>query len=101
MHVHIDTTDDVARERVIQLLQFALNGQREDIDSLQLDIETIRNPLGTKLHHCRLHALLRQGQPIEVEEVQSSLDLVLTRALDRCVRTIQRRRRVTARRHFT
>jgi len=99
MHVHIDTTDGVARERVIQLLDYALNGQREVIDSLQLSIETIRNPLGIKLHHCRLNALLRQGSPIGVEEVQSSLDLALTRALDRCVRTIERRRRVTARRH--
>ena len=100
MHVHLETTDDVGRERVTQLLQYSLNGHREDIESLQLNVSAIRNPLGTKLHRCRLRALLRHGPPIEVEEVQSRLDLTVTRALERCVRTIQRRRRASMQRHF-
>jgi hypothetical protein len=100
MHVHLETTHDVGRERVTQLLQYSLNGHREDIESLQLNVSAIRNPLGTKLHRCRLRALLRYGPPIEVEEVQSRLDLTVTRALERCVRTIQRRRRASMQRHF-
>jgi len=100
MHVHLETTDDVGRERVTQLLQYSLNGHREDIESLQLNVSAIRNPLGTKLHRCRLLALLRYGPPVEVEEVQSRLDLAVTRALERCVRTIQRRRRASMQRHF-
>jgi len=100
MHVHLETTHDVGRERVTQLLQYSLNGHREDIESLQLNVSAIRNPLGTKLHRCRLRALLRHGPPIEVEEVQSRLDLTVTRALERCVRTIQRRRRASMQRHF-
>jgi len=32
--------------------------------------------------------------------VQSRLDLTVTRALERCVRTIQRRRRASMQRHF-
>jgi hypothetical protein len=99
MHVHIETTDDVGRERTIQLLQYALNGDREDIESLQLKVEAIRNPLGTKLHRCRLLARLRHGAPIEVEDVQSRLDLAVTRALERCVRTIRRRLAIKAQRH--
>ena len=99
MHVHLETTHDVGRERVTQLLQYSLNGHREDIESLQLNVSAIRNPLGTKLHRCRLRALLRHGPPIEVEEVQSRLDLAVTRALDRCVRKIQRRRHSFTQRH--
>ena len=100
MLVRLETADDVRRERVTQLLQYSLNGHREDIESLQLNVSAIRNPLGTKLHRCRLRALLRYGPPIEVEEVQSRLDLAVTRALERCVRTIQRRRRASMQRHF-
>lgn len=100
MHVNIETTDDVARERVIQLLQYALNGDREDIETLQLNVVSIRNPMGTKLHRCRLRALLRRGAPIEVEDVQSRLDLAVTRALERCVRTVRRRRGAATQRHF-
>jgi len=99
MHVHIETTDDVGRKRVMQLLHYSLNGHREAIESLQLNVATIRNPLGTKLHRCRLRATLRQGPPIEVEDVQSHLDLAVTRALERCVRTIQRRRGACMQRH--
>ena len=99
MHVHIETTDDVGRERVIQLLQYSLNGHREDIERLQLNVAAIRNPLGTELHRCRLRALLRYGTSIEVEEVQSRLDLAVTRVLDRCVRNIRRRHHSSARRH--
>jgi hypothetical protein len=99
MHVHLETTDDVGRERVTQLLQYSLNGQRKDIESLQLSVATIQDPLGTTLHRCRLRALLRHGPPIEVEDVQSRLDLAVTRALERCVRTIQRRLGIYTQRH--
>ena len=91
MHIYIETTDDVRRERVMQLLRYSLNGNRKDIESLQLRVATIRNPLGTKLHRCRLRALLPRGAPIEVEDVQLRLDLAVTRALERCVRTVRRR----------
>jgi hypothetical protein len=99
MLVRLETADDVGRERITQLLQYSLNGHREDIDSMQLSVATIQDPLGTKLHRCRLRALLRHGPPIEVEEVQSRLDLTVTRALDRCVRKIQRRRHSFTQRH--
>jgi len=100
MHVHLETADDVGRERVMQLLQYSLNGHREDIDNMHLSVATIQDPLGTKLHRCRLRALLRHGPPIEVEDVQSHLDLAVNRALERCVRTIQRRRGASMQRHF-
>ena len=100
MLVRLETADDVRRERITQLLRYSINGHSEDIDNLQLNVETMRDPLGTELHRCRLRALLRHGPPIEVEEVQSRLDLTVTRALERCVRTIQRRRRASMQRHF-
>lgn len=99
MHVRLETTDDVGRERITELLRYSLNGHSEDIESLQLNVETMRDPLGTELHRCRLRVLVRCGPSIEVEEVQSRLDLAVTRALDRCVRNIQRRRHSLRRRH--
>ena len=99
MLVRLETADDVGRERITQLLRYSINGHSEDIDNLQLNVETMRDPLGTELHRCRLRALLRHGPPIEVEEVQSRLDLTVTRALDRCVRKIQRRRHSFTQRH--
>ena len=99
MHIHLETADDITRERVNRLLGYAVNGHREDIADLQLDVATMCDPLGTELHRCRLRALLRSGPSIEVEEVQSGLDLAVTRALDRCVRNIQRRRHSSTQRH--
>ena len=99
MRVSIETTDDAARERVTHLLQYFLNGHREDIESLQLEVATSRNPLGTRLHRCRLRAQLWHGAPIEVEDVQSHLDLAVTRALERCTRTVRRRHAGSRQRH--
>jgi hypothetical protein len=97
MLVRLETADDVGRERIDELLRYSINGHSEDIDNLQLNVEIMRDPLGTELHRCRLRALLRYGPSIEVEEVQSRLDLAVTRALDRCVRKIQRRHSFTQR----
>lgn len=100
MHAQIETTHDVGRKRVMQLLRYSLNGHREDIEHMQLNIATIRDSLGMKLHRCRLRATLRHGPQIEIEDVQARLDLAVTRALERCVRTIRRRRRASMQSHF-
>ena len=96
MHIHIDTADNTERKRIRRLLQFLLSGQRSEIDSLQLIIEPVRDALGTRLNRCQIRSTLKLGQQIEVAERQSSLDLAVTRALERCMRTIQRKLRVTS-----
>ena len=96
MQIHIDTADDNERKRIRRFLQFLLSGQRSEIDSLQLIIEPVRDALGTRLNRCQIRSTLKLGQQIEVEEIQSSLDLAVTRALERCMRTIHRKLRVTS-----
>ncbi len=100
MHIHIDTTDDAERERTILLIRYWLHGHRTDIDSVQLSVAAVRDALGTRLSRCRLRTVLRRGQTIEVEEVQSSFDLAVNRALERGIRTIQRRLGITTRRYI-
>ena len=91
MQVHIDTADELQRERIMQQLVYALNARREDIGYVRLSLTPVSDALGAELFRCRLHAKLRNGQLIELDETQSSGDLAVTRALERCARTAQRR----------
>lgn len=99
MHVHIDTTNEDERERIVRLMQFALHGHREHIDSMHLTISRARDALGTDLIRCGVRARLRHDPSIEVHELQSSLDLAVRRALERCLRTVSRRLGIGARRY--
>ena len=99
MHIQIETTDDTERERVVRLLEYTLHGHRADIGSIQLTVTTLHDALGIRLSRCRLRTWLSHGQPIEIVEVQSSLDLAVTRSLQRCIRTI-RRREITTQGHI-
>ena len=97
MHIHINTPDHAERDRLTRLIQCSLSRQLAEIDSLLLTIESVHDKLGTRLNRCRLRTKLKHGQKIEIEEVQSSLDLAVTRVAQRCMRTVQRRTGVTAR----
>jgi len=98
MHVHIDTTED--RERIVRLMQYSLNGCREDIDSIQLSLVTVEDALGGRLRRCRLRLAPRYNKEIEVEEVQADLDLAVNRALERSKRILQRRLGSVAQRRY-
>ena len=91
MQVHIDTEDELERERIIQRLMFSLNARREEIDQVRLRLTPIADVRGARLYRCQLHTRLRDGQVIDVDETQASADLAVTRTLERCVRTAQRR----------
>jgi len=91
MQIHIETENDRERERMIRLLLYSLNNRREDIDSMRLRLSALNDTLGARLYRCRVHAALRGGQILELEETQASSDLAVTRAVERCARTIQRR----------
>ena len=91
MQVHIDTKDELERERIVKRLMYSLNTRREDIDCVRLSLTPISDALGVKLHRCRLHTRLRGGQVIELDETQPDPALAVTRALERCARTVQRR----------
>ena len=91
MRTQIDATDDTERERVLRFLQYSLTGYNAEIGSLHLTVSPVHETLGTNLSRCQLRATVRHGQPIEIVEIQSTLDLAVTRALKRCTRTIRRR----------
>lgn len=91
MQVHIDSRDELERERIVQRLMYSLNARREDIDCVRLSLEATTNSLGAELFHCHLYTRLRNGREIELDETQSSGDLAVTRALERCARTARRR----------
>jgi hypothetical protein len=91
MQIHIDTDDELERERIIRLLLYTLNARRADIDSMRLSLAPVRDALGVKLNRCVVQTALRDGQTLQVEETQSSSELAVTRALERCARTVQRR----------
>ena len=99
MHIHIDTTNDVERERATRLMQYALVGHSEDINSVHLTITKTKDALGTELTHCNLRARLRRDQAIEVKELQSSFDLAVTRALERGIRAVHRKLGIETRHH--
>jgi len=101
MQFHIDTEDTHERERIIHLLQYALSSQHENIDRMHLSLTPEYDALGTRLQRCRLRAALSDGQRIEVQEIQSTCDLAVTCALERCSRTIQRRLFSTRERCFS
>jgi len=90
MHVHIEANDDAGRERAIRLLQYALDGYRESIVSLHLTIGHVDDPLGRRLCRCHVCTHPRRGPTFDVDEVQSSLDLAVTRAIERSLRRIRR-----------
>lgn len=91
MQIHIDTEAQIERERIVRRLLYSLNAGREDIDCLRLSLTTTSDALGVKRYRCRLHTKLRNGQSIELDETQSSAELAINRALERCARTARRR----------
>ena len=99
MRFHIATQDQAERYRLTRLIQCSLSRQQAEIESLLLENDSVIDNLGTSLNRCRLRTVLKRGQPIEIEEVQSSLDLAVTRVTQRCMRTVQRRTGVTTSKH--
>jgi hypothetical protein len=91
MQIHIETEDQLERERIIQRLLYSLNARREDIDSIRLSLTPVHDALGARLYRCQLQATLRDRSVIEQDETQSSGSLAVSRALERCARTAQRR----------
>ncbi|MCB1850233.1 MAG: hypothetical protein KDI83_05520 [Gammaproteobacteria bacterium] len=90
MKIKIETSDDSEHERVTRLLQYGLSRQQTEIKSLYLGVEPVQDALGTRLNRCRLRARLQQGELIQIEELQVSLDLAVTRLLERCKRAVRR-----------
>jgi hypothetical protein len=91
MRTRIDAAEEHVRERANELLLFCLAGSSDEIDEVRISIEAVSDPLGRNLTRCRAQTQLRRGDRVEIEELQPNLDRAVTRALERCRRTIRRR----------
>ena len=91
MQVNIEANSAEAREQVEQLLQFFRSGLRGKVDTVSIQVDRVRDPLGTSLYRCYLRAKVSRGADIVVDETQADLYRTVTRTLDRCVRAVRRR----------
>jgi hypothetical protein len=91
MEVRVHTPDDALAGQVEQMLRFYLTGLDGQIDELFVRVESTRDTLGAPLVQCQVIASAGRGGELVIEETQSDLVRALTRALDRCVRTLRRR----------
>lgn len=94
MQVHIKAGSDAIGAQVEQLLRFYVPGLSDSVETLTIDVSRGRDPLGSGFYRCRIQALLLQGDPLDIEDRQGDLSMAIMRALDRCVRTVRRRRQV-------
>lgn len=91
MRVRIEATSDAVAARVRRLLHFSLASVADEIGEAHVVIAFLRDPLGMPLIRCRTELRLREGGCITVEDVQSSVQLAVMRALERGLRTLRRR----------
>ena len=91
MRMRIEAETEAERARVSQLLHLTLAPARTDIADVRVSIANLKDPLGMNLTHCGTEIRTRHGDRVSVEETQSTLDLSVKRALERSLRTIQRR----------
>ena len=91
MRIKISAESDIETALVHRLLRYALAGVGAEIAEAQFEVQDTNDSLGTVLTRCRARVLLCNGDWLRQEEIQSSSDLAVTRALERLARTIQRR----------
>lgn len=91
MHIQINADTPVVKNQVEQLSRFYLTGMQGQLESVELTIDDILDPLGGALTRCRFHGQLGPGDSLEVTEIQADLALAVTRALDRAARTARLR----------
>ncbi len=93
MRVRIEASNDLVAASVRRLLSFALAPVALDIAAARVRVDVVYDPLGVQLTRCCTELDLCNGQRVAVEEMQSRQDLAVSRALNRCARTVQRRLR--------
>lgn len=91
MRIMIDCTDDETTERIRDLLNYSLATSNADIRNVRISVRPERDHFGSRLVRCRMLTQLVSDENIAIEEVQSSGEVALTRAIDRTSRTLQRR----------
>jgi hypothetical protein len=91
VNVSIKATDVNLVGRVEKLLDFYLTGLAGEVRQVRVSVDDVTDQLGVSLKRCQIDGDLVHGGKVVIVETQSDLNLAITRALDRCVRTIRRR----------
>jgi ribosome-associated translation inhibitor RaiA len=91
VQLRVQSEDPAVPAQVEQLVRFYESSLSDATGQIALHVAVDPDPLGTMLYDCRIHARLVTGETLEIEERQADLVIGVTRALDRCVRTIRRR----------
>ena len=91
MRVQVESGSRGTSLRARRLLRYVLTGAGRGITAARLRIDRVEDHDGAPLSRCRATLQLRDGRAVSVEEVQSSLDLAVRRAVDRGLRTSRRR----------
>ncbi len=85
------------REQTDRLLSYYLGDLERNVATLTISVDSVRDSLDNDLYRCRAEVLCTDGETIVVDETQADLTLVVTRLLDRTVRTLHRRSHWAAR----
>jgi len=91
VRIQINADTPAVKHQVEQLSRFYLTGIQGQLESAELTVDDILDPLGQALTRCRFHGQLGLGDSLEVTEVQADLALAVTRTLDRAARTARLR----------
>ena len=91
MQVCIQAESDAMAGQVEQLLDYYRTGLAFDLHRIDLSVRAREDPFGRRFLHCQIHAVPFSGPALSIDESQADLERVVTRALDRCSRTLRRR----------
>ncbi|MGD9355380.1 MAG: hypothetical protein PVH71_01740 [Chromatiales bacterium] len=91
MRISIDSNGNSQTDRIRDLLHFNLSAFEADILRIHISLKEDDDKQGSKLSLCRVVTHLRSRQSIAIEEIQSSENLALRRAIERTGRTLSRR----------
>jgi hypothetical protein len=91
MHVRVKADEAEVAKRVEKVMHFYLTSVASEIDSISVTIVDVSDRLGANLKRCAVDGVMASGDRMQIVETQSDLMVAVTRALDRCVRTIRRR----------
>lgn len=91
VNVTIKAADAAVARQVEKILAYYLTGVATDVSQIRVTIDEVSDPLGVSLMRCQIDGDLVNAAGLSIVETQSSLNLAITRALERCVRTIRRR----------
>lgn len=91
MRTRIDADVRADRVRAGQLLKFSLARIAPSIAVVRISLGRLEDPRGATLTRCSTEVITRYGERVHVEETQATLEMAVTRALERSLRLIQRR----------